>query len=93
MRSSNDMHHMQPIPLTSLEQTSTHSVVGTNTTGTGSSNQDIEPMGWPDEDTLMLQCSTSSNDGDDEHDIMGHNHEDLHLPMQMMPGTSTIIYV
>ena len=50
-------------------------------------------MGWPDDDTLMLQCSTSSNDGDDEHDMMEHDHEDSHLPIQMMPGTSTIIYV
>ena len=87
------MHHMQSIPLTSIEQISTHSIIGTNTTGTGSSNQDIEPMAWPDDDTLMLQCSTSSNDGDDEHDMMEHDHEDSHLPIQMMPGTSTIIYV
>jgi hypothetical protein len=77
------------IPLRSIEQMSTHSIIGTNTTGTSSS----EPLTWNEEDALMLQCSTSSNDDDDEHEIISNDNEESHIRRQMIPGPPTIIYV
>ena len=93
------------IPLTSLEQTSTHSMIGTNTitTGTSSSNHELEPGGWT-EDDVMLPCNTSSSNGGDDDDdddvgIMSSDNEESHpsqashSQMQMMTGPPTIIYV
>jgi hypothetical protein len=88
------------MPLKSLEQTSTHSIIGTNTTtiGTNSSNNELEPGTWT-EDDAMLQCSTSSNDDDEEHEIISSDNDESH-PQQlshpqihMISGPPTIIYV
>jgi len=82
------------LPLTSMEQFSTHSILETNTTGTNSTHHELEPIQWPDEDdTLMLQCSTSSQD-DDECDLTSNDdHEESRPQIQLIPATSTIIYV
>ena len=93
------------MPLTSLEQTSTHSMMGTNTitTGTSSSNHELEPGAWT-EDDVMLPCNTSSSNGgdDDDDDDVGimssdneesHQSQASHSQMQMITGPPTIIYV
>jgi hypothetical protein len=88
------------IPLKSLEQTSTHSMIGTNTTttGTSSSNNELEPGTWTEDDP-MLQCSASSNDDDEEHEIISsdndesHQQQLTHSQMHMTTGPPTIIYV
>ncbi len=85
------------IPLTSLEQTSTHSIIGTNTTttGTGSLHHELEPGTWTEDDP-MLQCSTStSNDGDEveEHVIINSDNDESHPQIHMDTGPPTIIYV
>ena len=93
------------IPLTSLEQTSTHSMIGTNTTttGTNSSNNELEPGTWT-EDDAMLQCSVSSSNDDDEeeeeeHEIISSDNDESHQQqlshpqIHMITGTPTIIYV
>ncbi|CAF3477086.1 unnamed protein product [Rotaria sp. Silwood1] len=87
------------IPLTSTEQTSTHSILGTNTTGTNSINNELEPITWNEDDTLILHCSTSSNDGDYEHEVISTGNEESHQQQssqqqyQMITGPPTIIYV
>ena len=94
------------IPLTSLEQTSTHSMVGTTitTTGTNSSNNELEPGTW-NEDDAMLHCSASlsdenDDDDDEEQEIIStdndeshHHHHHHHGSIQMQAGPPTIIYV
>ena len=87
------------IPLTSLEQTSTHSMVGTTTTTfTTSSNHELEPGTWTEDDP-MLHCSAStSNDDDDdeEHEVVSNdNDESRQQPeIEMIQGPpTTIIYV
>ncbi|CAM2729948.1 unnamed protein product [Rotaria socialis] len=100
---SKDMKNAKPIlssssniPMASIEQTSTHSIIGTNTTGTSSINNEHEPITWNEDDTLILQCSTSSNDGDYEHEIISTDNEESHHhppQLQMATGPPTIIYV
>lgn len=93
------------IPLTSLEQTSTHSIIGTNTTtGISSSNHELEHGTWTEDDP-MLQCSGStgsSNDDDEEveeHIIVSSDNDESrqqqlsHPQIHMMTGPPTIIYV
>ena len=92
------------IPLTSLEQTSTPSIIETNTTMTGisSSNHELEHATWTEDDP-MLQCSvTTSNDDDDDDDehenISSDNDESRqrqisHPQIDMAPANPTIIYV
>jgi len=87
------------IPLNSIERTSTHSIIGTNTTGTSSSNNELEPLTWNEDDTLILHCSTSSNDDDYEHEIIStdndesHQQQSSHPQFQIITGPPTIIYV
>ncbi|CAF1267694.1 unnamed protein product [Rotaria sordida] len=86
-------------PLTSIEQTSTHSIIGTNTTGTNSINNELEPITWNENDTLILHCGTSSNDDDYEHEIINSDNEEFHQQklshqqFQIITGPPTIIYV
>lgn len=88
------------IPLTSLEQTSTHSIMGTNTTMTGisSSNHELEHGTWTEDDP-MLQCSvTTSNDDDDEGNTSSDNDEsrqgEISQPqIHIVPVNPTMIYV
>ncbi len=88
------------IPLTSIEQTSTHSMMGTNTitTGTSSSNHELEPGTWTEDDP-MLHCSASTSNADDddevEHEIVSNdNGESRQQPeIHMIQGPPTIIYV
>ena len=89
------------IPLTSLEQTSTHSMIGTNTTtGTSSSNHELEPGTW-NEDEPMLQCSasTSNTDDDEVHETTSSDNDESrqqqisHPQIHMTAGPPTIIYV
>ena len=87
------------IPVTSVERTSIHSIIGTNTTGTNSLNNELEPITWNEDETPILQCSTSSNDDDYEHEIFNTDSEESHQQQssqsqfQMMTGHPTIIYV
>lgn len=88
------------IPLTSIEQTSTHSIIGTNTTGTSSINNEHEPITWNEDDTLIFHSSTSSTDYDYEHELMStddneesHQQQLSHSQLQIHPGPPTIIYV
>jgi hypothetical protein len=97
-----DLSLSSNIPVTSLEQTSTHSIIETNTTtiGTNSSNNELEPGTWTEEDP-MLQCSAStSNDGDnEEHEIISSDNDESrqqqvsHPQIHMINGPPTIIYV
>ena len=64
-----------------LSADSKSSIIGTNTTGTRSSNPELEPIRWPDEDESIFHSSASSSVTDDQ---------DL---IQIVPRTSTIIYV
>ncbi|CAF3587838.1 unnamed protein product [Adineta steineri] len=97
------------IPLSSLEQTSTHSMIGTNTTttGTSSSNNELEPGTWT-EDDVMLHCSASScndddddddDEDDDEQEMISSDTEESHQQQSSQPhihmitGPPTIIYV
>ena len=89
------------IPLTLLEQTSTHSMIGTNTTaGTGSSNHELEPGTWT-EDEPMLPCSASTSNADDDevHEIISSDNDESrqqqisHPQIYMTAGSPTIIYV
>jgi hypothetical protein len=86
------------IPLTSLEQTSTHSMVGTTTTTTGttSSNQELEPGTWTEDDP-MLHCSasTSNDDDDEEHEVVSNDNDESRQQheIHMIQGPPTIIYV
>ena len=106
MSISNELNHSKQIlsssnhnPLTSLERTSTHSIIGTNTTRTSSSNNEHEPITWNEDETLILQSSASSNDDDYEHEIIStdndesHQQQVSHQQFQMITGTPTIIYV
>ncbi len=108
MSTSNDNNNAKPnlslssnVPLTSLEQTSTHSMIGTNTTtiGTNSSNNELEPGTWTEDDP-MLHCSAStSNDDDDEHERTSSDNDESrqqqisHPQIHMINGPPTIIYV
>lgn len=91
------------IPLPSMEQTSTHSIIETNTTtiGTSSSHNELEQGTWT-EDDVMLQCSTSSSNDDEEegeHEITSSENDESqqqqvsHPPIQIITGPPTIIYV
>ncbi len=90
------------IPLTSLEQTSTYSMIGTTTTttGTSSSNNELERGIWT-EDDVMLHCSasTSNDDDEEEHEIISsdidesHQRQLSHPQIHMIAGPPTIIYV
>ncbi len=93
------------VPLTSLEQTSTHSMIGTNTTtiGTSSSNNELEPGTWTEDDPMLHCSASSSNDDDDdeveEHEIIisdndeSHQQQPSHPQIHMNTGPPTIIYV
>ncbi len=81
------------LPLTSYERISAHSIIGTNTTGTSSSNTELEPIIWNEDDTLMIRCSTSSNDDDYERETISTDNEKSHRQFQLINGTPTIIYV
>lgn len=92
-------HHL---PLTSLEQTSTHSIIGTHTTttGTNSSNHELEPITWTEDDAILPCGTSSSNDGDDEDEIISTDNDESHQgqvsqsQIQMVvTGPPTIIYV
>lgn len=89
------------IPLTSLEQTSTNSIIETNTTMTGisSSNHELEHGTWTEDDP-MLQCSvtTSNDDDDDDENTSSDNDEsrqgEISQPqIHMVPANPTIIYI
>ncbi|CAF3778984.1 unnamed protein product [Adineta steineri] len=96
----NDMNNTKGIlssssnnPLTSLERISSHSIIGTNTTGTSSSNTELEPIIWNEDDTIMIHGSTSSNDDDYDHETISTDNEKSHRQYQMINGPPTIIYV
>jgi len=80
--------------LTHLPRTSTHSNIGTN-----SSNNELEPITYDEDDTLILQCSTSSNDDDYQHDLNSTDNEESHQQQlshsqfKMIIPSPTIIYV
>ncbi|CAF0912439.1 unnamed protein product [Rotaria sp. Silwood1] len=117
MSTSNDNHHdnsintnnpkqslssSKSIPLQSHEQTSTYSMIETNTTtiGTSSSNNELEPTTWT-EDDAMLQCSacSSNDDEEEEHEIISSDNDESHQQqlshpqIHMITGPPTIIYV
>ncbi|CAF5148488.1 unnamed protein product, partial [Rotaria magnacalcarata] len=120
MSTPNDIHNVnmnakqslsssRNIPLSSVEQTSTHSMIETNTTtiGTSSSHNEIEPVTWT-EDDVMLPCSASTSNDDDEeeeeeveveHEVISsdndvsHQQQLPHTPVQIITGPPTIIYV
>lgn len=77
-----------------LPRTSTHSNIGTN-----SSNNELEPMTYDEDDTLILQCSTSSNDDDYQHELNSSDNDESHQQrlspsqFQVMVSSPTIIYV
>jgi hypothetical protein len=80
--------------LNHLPRTSTHSNIGTN-----SSNNELEPITYDEDDTLILQCSTSSNDDDYQHELNSTDNEESHQQhlshsqFQMIIPSPTIIYV
>lgn len=88
--------------MTSLEQTSTHSMIGTNTTttttttATSSSNNELEPGTWTEDDPI-LQCSVStSNDGDDEdveHETIPSDNDEPRQGTQMIGRPPMTMYV
>ena len=86
----------------SMEQASTHSMIRTNTTttGTSSSNHELEPATWTTEDDMMLHGSVSSgNDVDVDHDISSSDLDESHRQqlsqpqIQVHPKLPNIIYV
>jgi len=96
------------MPSTCAEQTSTHSIIGTNTTtttGTHSSHHELEQTTWT-EDDAMLPCSisTSNVDEDDDvvvDDIISTDNDESHrstsqvsqTPVPIITTPPTIIYV
>jgi hypothetical protein len=99
---SDDKNHTKQIlsssnhmPLTSIERTSTHSIIGTNTTRTSSSNNELEPITWNEDDTLILQSSISSNDDEiiSTDNDESHQQQSSRPHFQMITGPPTIIYV
>lgn len=77
-------------------------MIGTNTitTGTNSSNQELEPINWPEDDAMIPCGISSSNDGDDEDEIFTADNDESHQgqvsPSQIqmvVTGPPTIIYV
>ncbi|CAF1390037.1 unnamed protein product [Adineta ricciae] len=81
------------LPLSSLERISSHSILGTNTTGTSSSNMELEPIIWNEDDTAMLHASSSSNDDDYDHETISSDNEKSHQQYPRNNGPPTIIYV
>ena len=81
-------------PLKSIEQTSTHSAIKTN-----SSNNEFDPVMWNEDETLILPLSTSSNDDDNKHELVSTNNNTIHQQQsshphfEIMTGPPTIIYV
>jgi hypothetical protein len=81
-------------PLNHLPRTSTHSNIGTN-----SLNNELEPITYDEDDTLILQCSTSSNDDDYQHELNSTDNEESHQQklshsqFQLINPPPTIIYV
>ncbi|UJR36808.1 hypothetical protein I4U23_029522 [Adineta vaga] len=102
MSISNDKHNAKQ-GLSSLEQTSTHSMIGTNTTttttGTSSLNHELEPGTWTEYDMMLHGSVSSSNDGDVDHDISSSDIDESHRQrlsqpqIQLVSGPPTIIYV
>jgi hypothetical protein len=81
--------------LNQIPRTSIQSIMGTN-----SSNNELEPITYDEDDTLILQCSTaSSNDDDYQHELSSIDNEESHQQQlshsqfQMMTGSPIIIYV
>lgn len=98
-----NLAYSRAIPLPSAEQISTYSIIETNTTtmGTSSSNNELEPNTWT-EDDVNLQCSACSSNDDEEveeHETISSDNDESHQqlsshpPIQMVTGPPTIIYV
>ncbi|CAF3566866.1 unnamed protein product [Rotaria socialis] len=85
MNAKQSLSSSRNIPLSSVEQTSTHSMIETNTTtiGTSSSHNEIEPVTWT-EDDVMLPCSASTSNDDEEeeeeveHDVINSDNDISH---------------
>lgn len=97
------------MPSTCAEQTSTHSIIGTNTTtttGTHSSHHELEQGTWT-EDDAMLPCSVSTSNVDEDDDdvvvddIISTDNDESHrstsqvsqTPVPIITTPPTIIYV
>jgi hypothetical protein len=80
--------------LNQLPRTSSQSIIATN-----SSNNELERIPYDEDDTLILQCSTTSNDDDYQHDLNSldneesHQQQTTHSQFQIIKGSRTIIYV
>ncbi len=68
-------------------------LISNNPTLTHSLNNELEPITYDEDETLILQCSTSSNDDDYQHDLNSTDNEESHQQFQMMTASPTIIYV
>lgn len=83
-------NELNPHSINPLPRTSTQSIIETN-----SSTNELERITFDEDDTLILQCSTSSNDDDYQHELNSTDNDESHPTQyqQILAPTSTFIYV